>query len=286
MKFALSWSRSLSDNYLFSIFAAEVGVELAPTITAKVKAKASVDIFKPASAIVEEVLLEDLKDVPCLCLPKPEYLARVFNRHRQRLRPKDPRDLNFDLEQDHIPDGFLRGDLQVRQNRRHLIFATDQQLQHLARAKSWYIDGTFKLCRHPFNQLMTVNAFVRSDDHAKQVPLLFVLMSGRKKNDYKKVLKRLLEILPSAPAVRQVTLDFERAVWAALRDVIPHAKLHGCVFHWTQALWREVSGKNFIIDLQKVKNNSRSRIIGKFTFLGDMKCFKNVLQNCASNHLI
>ena len=116
---------------------------------------------------------------------------------------------------------------------------------------------------------MTANAFVRSDDHAKQVPLLFVLMSGRKKNDYKKVLKRLLEILPSAPAVRQVTLDFERAVWAALRDVIPHAKLHGCVFHWTQALWRKVSGKNlFIIDLQKVKNNSRSRIIGKFPFLG------------------
>ena len=51
--------------------------------------------------------------------------------------------------------------------------------------------------------------------------------------DYKKVLKRLLEILPSAPAVRQVTLDFERAVWAALRDVIPHVRLHGCVFHWT-----------------------------------------------------
>lgn len=49
--------------------AAEVGVKLAATITTKVKAKASVDIFKPASAIVEEVLLEDLKDVPCLCLP-------------------------------------------------------------------------------------------------------------------------------------------------------------------------------------------------------------------------
>ena len=195
---------------------------LAASITAKVKAKAAVDIFRPASAIVEEVLLEDLKDVPCPCLPKPEYIARVANRHRQRLRPQDPTDPNFDVEEDHIPDGFLRGDIQVR-------------------AKSWYIDGTFKLCRHPFNQLMTVNAFVRTDDHAKQVPLLFVLMSGRKKSDYKKVLKRLLEILPSAPAVQQVTLDFERAVWAGLRDVIPHARLHGCVFDWTQALWRKVS---------------------------------------------
>ena len=164
---------------------------------------------------MEEVLLEDLKDVPCPCLPKPENIARVANRHRQRLRPQDPTDLNFDVEEEHIPDGFLRGDIQVRR-RRHLMFATNQQLQHLAQAKSWYIDGTFKLCRHPFNQLMTVNAFIRTDDHAKQVLLLFVLMSGRKKSDYKKVLKRLLEILPSAPAVQQVTLDFERAVCGPL----------------------------------------------------------------------
>ena len=120
------------------------------------------------------------------------------------------------------------------------MFATDQQLEHLARSKSWYIDGTFKLCRHPFTQLLTVNAFVKKDDHAKQVPLLFVLMSGRKKGDYRKVLKKLLEILPSAPAVQQITLDFEKAIWSALRKVIPDSKLQGCVFHWTQALWRKV----------------------------------------------
>ena len=105
---------------------AEVGATLAASITAKVKAKATVDIFRPASAIVEEVLLEDLKDVPCPCLPKPEYIARVANRHRQRLRPQDPTDLNFHVEEDHIPDRFPRGDIQVRR-RGHLMFATDQQ---------------------------------------------------------------------------------------------------------------------------------------------------------------
>ncbi|KAK3747385.1 hypothetical protein QZH41_002640 [Actinostola sp. cb2023] len=64
----------------------------------------------------------------------------------------------------------------------------------------WYIDGTFKLCRHPFTQLFTINIFVRKDDCAKQVPMVFVLMSGRKSKDYKKVLQAINEALPVEPA--------------------------------------------------------------------------------------
>ena len=125
---------------------------------------------------------------PCSSLPTPEYIARAANRKRQQLRPKDPIDLNFELEDTYIPDGFFHSDVKVRDHR-HLIFATDQQLQFLSQAKSWYIDGTFKLCRQPFTQLLMINVFVKYEDHAKQVPLLFVLMSGRKKKDYCKVFK-------------------------------------------------------------------------------------------------
>ena len=124
--------------------------------------------------------------------------------------------------------------------RRHLIFATRHQLDLLNRAKSWYVDATFKLCRQPFTQLLTVNAFVKADDYVKQVPLVFVLMSGKRKRDYRAVFRELLELLPS-PALRQVTLDFECAVWKVLRQLLPEVKLLGCVFHWTPALWRKVS---------------------------------------------
>ncbi|KAK3727606.1 hypothetical protein QZH41_012639 [Actinostola sp. cb2023] len=218
---------------------AQAGALLATQVIKQVKEKAIADKFKSASAIVEEVLLDELTGSPCAALTAPANIARAANRLRQRLRPADPKDLEFIIDEEAIPSGFLRADVKVK-NRRHLIFATDPQLETLANAKTWYIDGTFKVVRWPFTQLVTVNAFVKSGDHAKQVPLVFVLMSGKKKSDYKKVLSEIISLLPRDPAVQQVTLDFEKAVWAALKSVLPDVQLQGCVFHWTQAIWRKV----------------------------------------------
>ena len=78
-------------------------------------------------------------------------------------------------------------------------------------------------------QLFTINAFVRSGEQAKQIPLVFVLMSGK-----------ILDLLPSSISVRKVTLDFERAVWTVFRELLPDVAFKGYLFHWTQALWRKV----------------------------------------------
>ena len=133
-----------------------------------------------------QVLLDELKSNPCNALPKPSYIARRANRLRQRHRPEDPVDLDFVLDETHLHEDFLQADVEAR-NRPHLVFAVAEQLELLSKARTWYIDETFKVVRQPFTQLLTVNAFVRSGDAAKQEPLVCVLMSSRKKKDYKKV---------------------------------------------------------------------------------------------------
>ena len=61
-----------------------------------------------------------------------------------------------------------------------------------------------------------------------------------------KVLKAVLHLLavlhlPAQPALAKVTIDFEKAIWTVLRELLPDVEVQGCVFHWTQALWRKVS---------------------------------------------
>ena len=63
--------------------------------------------------MVNDILLNELTDAPCPSLPNLDSLQRTANRVREQLRPQDPKDLDFELETEHIPDGFLREDIKV-----------------------------------------------------------------------------------------------------------------------------------------------------------------------------
>ena len=218
----------------------KVGASKSSEVRKVVKESAANEIFTSASEIVNRVMLNEIEmsSEPIEALQKPVNLARAANRYRQKMRPAEPRDLDFELEESHIPDDFFRKDLRV-DGQRHLLFATEKMLNLLSTAKTWYMDGTFKIVKEPFTQLFSVHSFIRSGDDTKQIPLLFVLMSGRRKRDYKKLLEAIKGLSPNNN-VRKIVIDFERAVWKAIPLVFQGVAVQGCSFHWAQCIWRKI----------------------------------------------
>lgn len=88
------------------------------------------------SCMFLQVMLNEISDEPCPALSKPDHLARAANRVRQNTCLRDPLDLEFEICQDHLPDAFLKADIK-KHGKRHIILATDQQLEPLSKAKSW-----------------------------------------------------------------------------------------------------------------------------------------------------
>ena len=144
------------------------------------------------------------------------------------------------------------------------MLATEQMLSYLAKAKVWLVDGTFKLCGKPIEQLFSINAHLQFDSNVIFVPLSFALMTHRTTKDYVVVLKQTKRSLPYEPEVEIVMADFEPALWRAFRFVFQKIKIRRCGFHWAQAVNRRVGQVGFaILDLTP----EISRIIRKLMTL-------------------
>ena len=101
--------------------AARSGIGETVNVITSVKRAAVHDVFRPTTALVEEVLLATVGNKPCQSLPAVWNIARTANRARQALRPEDPVDLNFVVDPNFIPAGFLKSDV-IHHGRRHLLF--------------------------------------------------------------------------------------------------------------------------------------------------------------------
>ena len=225
-------------NHHYHSHLPDAGALAAAKINAEAKRLADASHKTSASAIVYPLMQEHLPPgLPLDALPTVKQLSDNANYYRRKQRPRHPKHIDFDILQQRIPEGYLQDDIRV-DSARHIFLATPTQLELLANVKTWYLDATFKLIKKPFYQLFTINAFIRSGSSVKQIPLAMIIMSRRKKKDYKKVLQSVLDKLPHAPRLQRTVLDFEQALWRALEQVLPNAERKGCAFHYSQCIWR------------------------------------------------
>ena len=66
-----------------------------------------------------------------------------------------------------------------------------------------------------------------------------------KRRDYKKMLEAVRALLPDDINLKRAVTDFEDGLWRATLEVFninddSSFTMQGCVFHWTQAVWRKV----------------------------------------------
>ena len=153
---------------------------------------------------------------------RPQYV-------RAKHLPPNPRadDPLFDVHVLYFPLDWYRGAVMAN-GARHLIFATEISQRDCPR---WYVDGTFKLVTKPFMQLWTIKGFRKNPAKViKQVPFVFVLMTRRRSCDFSVVFDFILQQF-RLPKVKEVMLDFERAVFTAIAAKLLQVQHLGCNFH-------------------------------------------------------
>lgn len=99
--------------------------------------------------------------------------------------------------------------------------------------------GTFEIVSAPFYQLFTINVFVQKGSDIKQVPALIAVMSSKRTVDYTRLFQVVIDLLQGQGNVCRAMMDYEAAIWKALREVFPLVEGQGCAFHFTQALYRK-----------------------------------------------
>ena len=70
-------------------------------------------------------------------------------------------------------------------------------------------------------------------------------MSRLTKIDYYAIWQELKQkVFVGNFSLQKAVMDFEMAAWISLRANFPGKKIHGCLFHYSQAIYRRVVGQH------------------------------------------
>ncbi|XP_054015958.1 uncharacterized protein LOC128896624 [Hylaeus anthracinus] len=122
-------------------------------------------------------------------------------------------------------------------NKYALIFSNTTLLTALGNTKEIYMNGTFSVVPHtpPFQQLYTM--YIRYNDTG--ITTIFALCECRTAAMYEAIFKKIVSLVPQLQGnLQTVMCDYEKAPMEVIQAQFPTVTIHGCWFHFTQALLR------------------------------------------------
>ncbi|XP_046552864.1 uncharacterized protein LOC124262421 [Haliotis rubra] len=114
-------------------------------------------------------------------------------------------------------------------------------MEHLCAAEVVYGDGTFYVSPSLFLQLYTLHAMVGG----QMFPLVFFLLPDKATVTYDRafrLLKEAVEARGLQMSPQHIQMDFESAAKNAVSVNFPTTLWRGCLFHYTQCVWKKTQG--------------------------------------------
>ena len=119
-----------------------------------------------------------------------------------------------------------------------LLFLSDHGKSLLKTYRSWNMDGTFQTCPAQFSQLYFIFAIT---DTGKTIPAAYSLLPNKK--CYGLLFEELKKIIEETSHLEKVMVDFEKGVHRQIEESFPNASVSGCLFHYKQAVRRQLGAK-------------------------------------------
>ncbi|RWS18939.1 uncharacterized protein B4U80_06707, partial [Leptotrombidium deliense] len=137
---------------------------------------------------------------------------------------------------------------------RIVVYATKEFAIRMAKADILFSDGTFKSVPKLFMQLYTFHA-----KYDKQmIPLAYCLLPNKSATTYKRLLNLLRDWILTLGFTlnpKEMMVDYEQAMIAAIKEVFPSTRIRGCLFHYTQCIYRNVQSYGLSIDYISTSDN-------------------------------
>ncbi|CAF5031582.1 unnamed protein product, partial [Rotaria sp. Silwood1] len=118
-----------------------------------------------------------------------------------------------------------------------IIFTTKNNLSILKQNKHWFADGALKVCPDNYYQLFALHAMMTN----AIIPLVYGLLIGKSSDDYNQFFEKLFEQDNFQP--ESIMTDFETGTIKSVKEMLPNVLHKGCLFHFSQAVWRHVQNK-------------------------------------------